>query len=315
MPTYNRRDALPKVLGPLLADDAAREVIVVVDGCSDGSYEYLRQLAVDHPRLKPILIQNSGQTAAQEAGLEQATSDVVLLLDDDVVPDPGLVYGHARHHARSTGLVVVGYMPVHIPTTRTPSMFSTVLYAQEYERAIQTYLRHPDEILHGLWMGNISLRRADCIRIGLFNQEWKSIAEFYHIDRDFGLRCMKGGLSAVFDRTLHGTHFMTRGLDGYLRYAREQGVGVVALHRLHGDILGPISLQSFTEDLPSAVRLLVYASRRPRLRRAIIGGTSGWIRIAGMFRMTPLQIPAARLARRIELVRGAREALYSDSTT
>ena len=145
-------------------------------------------------------------------------------------------------------------------------------------------------------------------------EEWKSIAKFYHIDRDFGLRCMKGGLSGVFDRDLHGTHFMTRGLPGYLRYAREQGVGVVALHRLHGDILGSISLESFTEDLPGPVRVLIHAFRRPRLRRAILAATSGWIAVAGMFRMTALQIPAARLARRIELVRGAREALYSDPT-
>lgn len=100
---------------------------------------------------------------------------------------------------------------------------------------------------------------------------------------------------------------MTRTLPGYLRDAREQGVGIVALHTLHGDILGPISLGSLTDGLPAPARGLVRATHRPRLRRAIMAAASAWIGLAGRLHLTAAQIPAARLARRIELVRGARE--------
>lgn len=312
VPTYNRRDLLPVVLGPLLADPAAREVIVVVDGCSDGSFELLQGLAAAHPNLKPIQIKNSGQTAAQAAGLEQVTSDVVLLLDDDVVPDAGLVSGHARHHSRGSGLVVVGYMPTLIPRSRTSSTFATILYAQEYEYAVRRYIDYPEQILQELWMGNISIKCDDCRRIGLFNPKWATIGKFYHVDRDFGLRCWKDGMTGVFDSSLSGTHLMTRTLSGYLRYAHEQGVGRVAIHNLHSDILDPISLESFTEDLRWPARHLVRAARRPAVYRSILAISSGWIELVGRARLTALQTPVARLARRIELVRGAREALSRD---
>jgi glycosyltransferase involved in cell wall biosynthesis len=313
VPTYNRRDFLPRVLAPLLADPATREVVVVVDGSSDGSYELLNELATDEPRLRPFFIENSGQTAAQEAGLRQATSDVVLLLDDDVVPEPGLVTGHARHHAASERLVVIGYMPTRVDEKRTSSSIASLLYAQEYERAVQRYLDDPEGILQGLWMGNISLRREDCLRVGLFNPEYASIAELYHVDRDFGLRCLKAGLTGVHDRSLRGTHFLVRSLSSFLKYAHAQGVGVVGLHRLHGDLLGPITLDSFTDDLSAPVRSFVRATRHRVIRRPVIPVLTGWIELAGMTRMTALQLPAARLARRIEQQRGALEAFARDA--
>src|SRR3954452_25350351 len=69
MATYNRRALLPCVLDPLLADPAAAEVVVVVDGCDDGSIEYLRERAAAEPRLKPQLIENSGAVRAQQFGV------------------------------------------------------------------------------------------------------------------------------------------------------------------------------------------------------------------------------------------------------
>ena len=56
------------------------EVLVVVDGSRDGSFEYLQQVAEREPRLKPILHRESvGQTLAQQAGVEAELQRQTLL--------------------------------------------------------------------------------------------------------------------------------------------------------------------------------------------------------------------------------------------
>ena len=121
MATYNRRQLLPRVLAPLLDDPATFELVIVVDGCEDGSIEYLEALAAEDPRVRPIFVPNGGRVAAQETGVEAARGDVVVLvMDDDVLAAPGLVSGHARHHERERDLVVVGYMPTERPACAGP---------------------------------------------------------------------------------------------------------------------------------------------------------------------------------------------------
>ena len=114
---------------PLLADPAADEIVVVDDGSNDGTLMLLEDLAAAHPQLRPVPTRHRGRAAAGQLGLERATGEVVLLLDDDVVAAPGLVEGHARAHAVSDGLVVVGYMPIRLPACRRPGDASTFLYA------------------------------------------------------------------------------------------------------------------------------------------------------------------------------------------
>ncbi|MGH2745153.1 MAG: glycosyltransferase family 2 protein, partial [Thermoleophilaceae bacterium] len=165
MPTYNRRSLLPRVVEPLLGDRGASEVVVVVDGCDDGSLEWLRSRALRDGRLRPLGIENRGENGARQAGIEAARGEVVLLLDDDVAAEPGLASGHARRHAGDRGLVVLGYMPPPLPARRRAGDFTTRLYANEYEAVCVGYERAPGRILRNLWAGNMSMRRADCLRV------------------------------------------------------------------------------------------------------------------------------------------------------
>ena len=50
IPTHGRRALLADVLAPVLADPATAEVVVVVDGCDDGSLEFVAGLRRDDDR-------------------------------------------------------------------------------------------------------------------------------------------------------------------------------------------------------------------------------------------------------------------------
>jgi glycosyltransferase involved in cell wall biosynthesis len=308
VPTYNRRHNLEAVVRPLLDDPATTEVVVVVDGCNDGSIEHLQEMARTEPRLKPLFVQNGGAARAQQSGVEASAGDVVLIIDDDVIAAPGLVTGHARHHVERRGIVVLGYMPTRVLADREAGGHATALYAHAYERSCERYEHDPHEILRSLWGGNLSLRREDCLRVPL---ETQSFRERYHFDREWGLRCLKAGLVGVFDRSLLAEHRHRRPLAAALRDARNEGRGRVRLHQLHGDILGPLDTSAFERNLPPPARWLVRAARYPRFYRVLLAVLTRLAKLAERLPLPTFELRAVQLLRRMEINAGALEALRS----
>lgn len=305
VPTYRRRANLPAVLAPLLADPATHEVVVVVDGCDDGSIELLRELAESHPTLQPVWTENRGGAAARQTGIDLSTGDVVLLLDDDVVADPGLVSGHARHHQRADDLVVLGYMPTRPPAPGARGAFPTRLYAQEYESVCQAYRDDPRAVLLRLWGGNVSARRANLARVPYESGEF---SRTNHSDRDFGLRCLKAGLTGVFDPSLTSTHEHVRPLAAFLRDARRQGAGRALVHAAHEDVLGPLALEETVQGLPRPVRALVRLDRYRPVAAVMGGALLTTARLASRTGPEPVEVAAAKVLRRLETRRGIRDA-------
>lgn len=111
IPCYNYRRYLPLSIGSALAQPGlAIEVIVVDDASTDGSAEYVAEVAEQNSNVRLISHSiNRGHIATYNDGLEAATGDLVALLSaDDVLPraaltraaalfatnpDLGLVYG------------------------------------------------------------------------------------------------------------------------------------------------------------------------------------------------------------------------------
>ena len=304
VPTYNRAGALRRVLEPILADPAAGEVIVVIDGARDGSLELLREMAGREPRLRPLFIENSGEMAARAAGAEAARSEVVLFLDDDVLAEPGLAAGHGAAHAARERTVVVGYMPVSLPERRSPADFATRIYAREYEGRCAIWEQDPRSVLRTLWAGNFSMRRSDCLAVGLPNPRY---TERYHPDRDFGLRCLQYGLDGVFDRSLRAVHLHERGLAAFARDAQSQGASRILMPALHPGTVPSPRAEEFERDLPWPLRRVVALARRPRAYSALSSTLSVLVAGAGRARVWPAQDRAGRLLRRIEQQHGAIE--------
>jgi glycosyltransferase involved in cell wall biosynthesis len=254
VPTYGRADRLDALLRPLLDDPTTLEVVVVVDGCRDGSYERLHAAAADEPRLRPVWRENGGDMAARQTGLEHARGDVVLFLDDDVLATPGLVAGHARAHAGAERLLVLGAMPTPVPPLRRPGDVTTALYAAEYAGACEAYARSGTEVLERLWGGNLSLRRADALEVGLADPGFTAT---YFADQHFGLRLRAAGFRAEFRPELAAVHQHTRTLRQFRADARRQGLGLHLLHRHHPATRPSPTPQSLSEGLALPAQLLV----------------------------------------------------------
>lgn len=303
LPSYRRLPQLPPLVDAYLRQ-GADEVIVVLDGPHPGWREILpvpaRGRVVELP-------ENRGLARARIAGLEHVSADVVLAVDDDVVPGEGLVARHRAAHAALAERVVQGYMPVALPTRRGTDAAPTYLYARDYEAQAAAWRRRGSAaILTSLWGGNLSLptdlyRRAEALK--------PSVRLEYNEDLDLGLRLRELGASAAFLESARARHHHRRGLAAYLRECEARGHAVHALEQRWG--ARPPQLTPIVTIPPSYSRALGAAQRRiarddangAALRAAIEA-----YRAAGLARAWRAQDAVARFLRRALAMRGYRHA-------
>ena len=95
VPTYGRCAELEATLSPLLRERNVGEIVVVVDGSFDGSWELLTEISKEYERVRVILQSRSGRTAARQRGFLESSGGIVIFLDDDVLLDSGFAEKHA----------------------------------------------------------------------------------------------------------------------------------------------------------------------------------------------------------------------------
>ena len=92
MPTHNKAKDVTICLEAVFSQIEARddvEVIVVNDGSRDETPQVLQALASANPAMRVLTMPGGGPARARNAGIAAAEGDLLLMLDDDVVPQPG----------------------------------------------------------------------------------------------------------------------------------------------------------------------------------------------------------------------------------
>jgi glycosyltransferase involved in cell wall biosynthesis len=87
IPAFNEAAFLPEVIRRVEETPYDKEIIIVDDGSTDGTREYLKGLASEG--IKVIVHEkNMGKGAAMRTGIAVATGDVVIVQDADLEYDP-----------------------------------------------------------------------------------------------------------------------------------------------------------------------------------------------------------------------------------
>jgi len=101
IPTYNRKPILEKCLQALERQTfdpdlvAGYEVVVVDDGSTDGTVDWLHRHADQFPHVRLLEQDHKGPAAARNLGVERATGDTIIFIDSDLVVLEGFLQAHA----------------------------------------------------------------------------------------------------------------------------------------------------------------------------------------------------------------------------
>ncbi|MDR3673849.1 MAG: glycosyltransferase [Acidobacteriota bacterium] len=197
VPTYNRRNVLlSHTLPAIFGQDfpaAEHEVIVVVDGSTDGTAEALRQLRP--PCLLRIIEQpNYGPSAARNNGIQAARGDLLLFIDDDIICGPRLFTQHVAAHADLEPAVVYGSISVAPGTPPSVLKYATVTWYQEYYGHLESQmgLKWPEDVY---LISNSSVPRSTLVACGGFDENMPAKEDY-----ELGLRLWKMGVQFRYQR-------------------------------------------------------------------------------------------------------------------
>jgi glycosyltransferase involved in cell wall biosynthesis/peptidoglycan/xylan/chitin deacetylase (PgdA/CDA1 family) len=190
--TYNRCALLARTLPTLLdqnLDPTLYEVVVISDGSTDGTLEFLKQL---NPRCGFQVLQleqNRGQSTAANAGARTARGELLVFLDDDIICDRGLLQAHLEAHRDGLDKLVFG--PVYV-SDESPNTLAT----EWTRRYTETYTRRLQQTGRPVWPhdanvdANSSLPRTVFLAAGGFDETFLSARQ----NEELGSRLWHGGL-------------------------------------------------------------------------------------------------------------------------
>jgi GT2 family glycosyltransferase len=278
IPTYGRDDVLLETLRRVMALDPAPAELLVIDQTpihSPSVEDELAKLseagAIDWIRLRRASIPH-----AMNAGLLRARSGIVLFLDDDLIPAPGLVAAHLDAHRESGAAVVAGQV---LQPGEEAAVESGPFRFRSAERQWVT------EVMGG----NFSIRRDLALEIGGMDENFVRAA--YGFEAEFCERARTAGGRILFEpratiRHLRAPSGGTRSYGDHLRTVNP-GHSVGAFYRIlrtspHGAMPGRV-----VGRLARSVRTRHHRSRPWWIPATLVAETLGLAWAVGLWLRGP----------------------------
>ena len=253
IPTHNRQELLRRVLAALAKQTYPMdqfEVIVVVDGSDDGTEEMLK--ALQNPYELRVLQQpQGGPSRARNVAIAAARGQVIIFLDDDVIPVPQFVSTHAAIHQHDPEAVVVGRLLAY-PIGERPGWerWEEFDLDQQFDQ-----MREGRLVLNGthFYTGNASVGRRSLAIVGNFD-----VALKYQEDCDLGQRLEMAGAHFYFGDRAAGYHCGYRAsFSIWCRRHYNFGVYNFVRHNRNGDGQLPAALRDARARLRPVTKLLL----------------------------------------------------------
>jgi GT2 family glycosyltransferase len=309
VPSRDRRESLERVLEGLVRQTvpaAQIEVVVALDGPTDDSAAMLDRWCAERrlARLRWLEQPRGGQAAARNAGAALATTPVVIFLDDDIVPEPGLVAAHLAHHAASQSIAVLGdSVFVRHPRDAFYPMTAWAWWEDLFhDRADPAHVPASRD----LCAGNFSVRREDFLRVGGFDIAFSG---YGGEDYELGYRLQRAGVRFAADRSARALHHHRADLVKVLRNTRQEAHGDVLLGTKHPELRAGLRL---AQPLEAQTRILArVAIQAPWLGDIVVGTVVRLLPWLERRKLRRRWFRLSKLARNYAYWRGTRDVLGS----
>jgi GT2 family glycosyltransferase len=188
------------------------EVVVALDGEAPSGTDF--HDGADLP-MKVVRARRAGASAARNAGWRAAGGELILFLDDDIVPTPPLVAEHLAWHGQhpEADVAVLGLVRWSPAVTVTPFM-----------KWLETGIQFDYDRIEGAELGwqlfyscNVSVKREILERVEGFDEQR---FPYGYEDLELARRLSEGGFRLLYNDAALGHHLKVETLDGWRRNLR-----------------------------------------------------------------------------------------------
>jgi len=197
LPTHNRKEMLRRALEAMANQSYPEdlyEVVVVDDGSTDGTADFLAEFSLPHLHLRYLTGEQKGPAAARNLGVWQARGEVILFTGDDCIPDADLLLKHGRRHQAEKDIAVLGYVDWHPEANLNPLMHLLAHHGQ----TAYPMMENPDRVgPQFFYTSNVSAKKEHLVQAGGFDEDFKWAALE---DTELGMRLARLGVRLVLER-------------------------------------------------------------------------------------------------------------------
>lgn len=247
IPSHNSK----KTLIPCIEHFAAQtlpanrfEVIVILDGSTDGSREALETMKTGF-KLKIAEQRQQGKATALNNGAELAEGEIIAVVDSDILVVEKFLEAHIQAHGQAD--VVIGPIPLSPVSPRNFMTDNVRVWAEDHARNMRA---HSGELSStNLYGANLSISRALFKKLGGYRTDLRRTEDFHFGEKIIcaGLKvhyCPEAIAGQIYDKTFPAW------CDDFYRDGQSQ-VGLVAEFPYLKDKLklGRYHHQTFTKRL------------------------------------------------------------------
>lgn len=201
IPTYNRKLILEKCLKALehqhLTNGSAvsgYEVVLVDDGSTDGTLEWLQENAADFPHVRSHTQDHLGPAAARNLGVERSVGDTIIFIDSDLVVTENFFQAHAD-------ALIQGQLDVGSDRVFT---YGQVINTCNFDDPTAEAYKLTDFSAAYFATGNVAIARKWLTKAGLFDTRFQL---YGWEDLELGVRLKAYGLKLIKCPAAVGYHW------------------------------------------------------------------------------------------------------------
>jgi glycosyltransferase involved in cell wall biosynthesis len=195
IPTFNGKDKVIQLLKSLEKQTVSSfEIIVVIDGSTDGSLQYIQSFEWNLNELRLIEQTNKGRAGARNTGAHESKTQLLIFFDDDMLLDPACIEKHIQFHQQHASSIAMG--KIIEPAT---SGDAEIVHYKDFLNASwnQTLEAYKQKALPPEWTilsaANFSISKSDFDKLNGFDEVLKDIEDY-----DFALRVKQQGTSIYY---------------------------------------------------------------------------------------------------------------------
>lgn len=200
------------------------ECLVVDNGSSDGTRSVVEECMGLYPgHFRYLFEPQPGKTFALNAGIDEATGEILAFTDDDALVQPdwlmAIINAMVRFDADGVGGKVLPLWEAAPPAWLTEDFHNVLALLDLGESPIQVGCKSDPRMLYGV---NFAFRRAVFVRLGNFNTRLGSRGE----DQELFDRIVSAGMRVFYDPAIVVRHMISSDrltIDYYERWYRASG--------------------------------------------------------------------------------------------